>query len=121
MNARVSDMSDFYIMDKTREQVRQLLQFKGDVKTLSIDFSSWADDNAAVTSATWTVERGQASISSETLASNIASCLVTTNTAGKSMIKVLISDGTRSEAVYIKVKCKDPQISSFNDYGFISN
>ena len=35
-------MADFYVMDKTRQQVRQLLQFKGDIKALTVDFSSLA-------------------------------------------------------------------------------
>ena len=111
-------MADFYILDKTRQQVRQLLQFKGDVKALSVDFSPWADDNSAVTTATWTVESGQATISAQSLSANIAIALVTTSTAGSSMIKILATDGTRSEAVYIKVKCKDPHTVTSDDYGF---
>ena len=114
-------MADFYVMDKTREQVRQLLQFKGDVKTLSVDFSSWADDNAAVTLSTWTVESGQATLSSKTLTANVASALVTTSTPGSSMLKLVVTDGTRSEAVYIKVKCKDPQTTTSDDYGVCYN
>ena len=110
-------MADFYILDKTRQQVRQLLQFKGDVKTLTLDFSPWADDNAVVTSATWTVESGQATISAQSLTANVASALITTSSAGASMIKVLVTDGTRSEAVYIKVRCKDPQTTTSDDYG----
>ena len=111
-------MSDFYVMDKTRQQVRQLLQFKGDVKALSVDFSSWADDNGTLTSATWTTESGQASIGTETLSNNIASCLVTTSESGWSMIKLSVTDGTHTEAIYIKCMCKDPQaITAIPDYG----
>jgi len=113
-------MADFYVMDKTRQQVRQLLQFKGDIKALSVDFSSWADDNAAVTSATWSVESGQASIGTEALASNIASCLVTTSESGWSMIKLTVTDGTHTQAIYIKCRAKDPQTVTSDDYGMVN-
>ena len=113
----VTTMPDFYVMDKTREQVRRVLQFQGDVKALSVDFSTWADDNAAVTSVVWSVESGQAAISAQSLANNVASALITTTTAGSSMIKLLATDGTHSEAVYIRVMCKDPQTTTSDDYG----
>ena len=111
-------MPDFYVMDKTRQQVRQWLQFKGDIKSLSVDCNSWADDNGAVTTATWSVENsGQASISGQTLVDNVASALITTTEAGWSMLKLVVTDGTHTEAIYIKCRAKDPQTYTSDDYG----
>ena len=114
-------MPDFYITDQNRQQVRQRLQFKGDVKSLSVDFNPWADDNGTVTSVTWSVESGNATIGTEALSSNVASSIITTSESGNSMIKLVATDGTHSEAVYIKVLTKDPQsiYSVTTDYGFI--
>ena len=109
-------MSDFYIMDKNRQQVRQLLMFKGDIKSLSVDLSSWADDNGNVTTAVWTVENGQAVIGTKAINSNVVSCIVTTANPGWSMIKLVASNSTYSEAIYIKCKAKDPQAFMLDDY-----
>lgn len=112
-------MTDFFVGTETRQQIRQILQFKGDIKKHTIDFSVWADDLAAVTGVTWTVESGDASIGTEALSSNLSSIILTTDNPGNSMIKALATDGTHSEAVYIRVLTKDPRIAlSRNDYGF---
>jgi len=114
-------MTKFFVLNEQREQVRRILHFKGDIKSHSVDFSSWADDNANVTSVTWTVENGQASIGTEALSSNVASIILTTTEVGWSMLKAVATDGTHSEAVYIKVLAKDPQIvSAIDDYGLFT-
>jgi|TARA_Y100000296_G_scaffold38168_1_gene44186 pantothenate kinase len=105
-------MTKFYLLDETRQQVRRILQFKGDVKAISVDCSPWADDNGTVTTATWSVESGSVSIGTEALASNVASAILTTSESGSSSVKLVITDGTHSEAVYFKVKCKDPQVAT---------
>jgi len=110
-------MTKFYLMDEARQQVRQVLRFKGDIKSLSVDCSSWADDNGTVTTATWTVESGSLTIGTKALASNVASCILTTSTAGASMVKLVVTDGTHSEAMYIRVLVKDPQTATIPDYG----
>jgi len=111
-------MTKFYVMNEQRIQERQILHFKGDIKTHSVDFSSWADDNSDVTGVTWTVESGQAAISNETLANNVSTITVTTTESGYSMLKAVATDGTNSEAVYIRMRAKDPQaISAVDDYG----
>lgn len=105
-------------MDETRQQIRQVLRMKGDIKKISVDCNSWKDDNGTVTTATWTVESGTVSIGTEALSSNVASMILTTSTAGKSMIKLVITDGTHSEALYIRIVTKDPNIvSNVPDYG----
>lgn len=113
-------MTQFFVMEETRIQERQILHFKGDIKKHSIDFSAWADDNAAVSGVVWTVESGQASISNETLANNVSQITITTTEAGYSSIKAVATDGTHSEAIYIKLRCKDPQVfRGVDDYGFV--
>ena len=110
-------MPDFYLMDKTRQQVLRKLLFKGDVKKLSVDCSSWADDNGTVTSATWAVKSGQVSISSETLVDNVAACILTSSESGNSMLTLSVADGTHTEVQYIRVKTKDPEVVLNVDYG----
>lgn len=102
-------MTKFYIMAETRIQVRKILHFKGDIKKHTFDFSSWVDDNGTVTSVTWTVESGQVSITSEALASNVNTLVLTTTEPGTSMLKGIATDGTHSETVYVRIKIKDPQ------------
>jgi len=114
-------MTAFFIMDETRQQVRQMLHFKGDTsKRHTCDFSSWADDNGDVTAVVWTIESGQASISSEALANNVATIRVTTSEAGNSMLKAIASNANQSEAVYARLRAKDPQtIEAIEDYGLV--
>ena len=113
-------MTKFYLMDETRSQVRQVLRFKGDMKKLSVDASSWADDNGTVSSAVWSVESGSVSIGTEALSSNVASIILTTSVADKAMIKLVITDGTHSEALYIRIVTKDPTVTArIPDYGML--
>ena len=113
-------MADYYVMAETRSQVRRRLAMKGDVKKISVDFSSWVDDNGTVTSVTWTTESGQASIGTKTLSSNVASAILTTSEAGGSMLKITATDGTHTEALYIRVLTKDPQaVTAIPDYGLL--
>lgn len=113
-------MSDFFVTSKQRQEIRQRAQYKGDVKALSVDFSPWAEDNSDVSTVTWSVESGNAAISSETLTSNVASALITTSEAGHSMIKLLATDGTHTEAVYIHIRARDPQaVGTIPDYDLV--
>lgn len=111
---------DFYIDSNNRQQVRRVLQFKGDARQHSFDFGPWADDNGTVTTATWTVESGQATISGKTLASNVASAIITTPEADNGMITLSVTDGTHTKVVYIRYRCKDPQAVITDDYGLCS-
>ena len=113
-------MTTFYVTEKNRQQPRQLTQFRGDVKAHSIDFSPWAEDNGTVTAVTWTVESGEGSIGGEALSSNVASIRLTTSEAGMSMIKASATEGTHTEVVYIKIRCRDPHaLSAVPDYGLL--
>lgn len=107
----------FFITTESRQQVRKLLTMKGDDQAVSFDFSSWSEDNADVTTATWTTESGSASIDGQGLFSNIASARITTAEAGSSQIKLSVTDGTHTKNVYLKVVAKDPGVVIASDYG----
>lgn len=113
-------MKKFYLMSDTRQQVRRYLTLKGDVKKLVLDCSSWADDNGNVTVVTPSVESGQASIGTATLASNVWSAPITTSQVGLSVIKLLIKNASYTEAVYIHTLTKDPKAATgYSDYGIV--
>ena len=90
---------------------------KGGAKTYQIDFSAWADDNNDLSTVTWSLESGSASISSISLSSNIASALVTFSDVGRSLIKILADSGTEIYVAYIDVVVKDPTYEYVDDYG----
>ena len=111
----------FYITTQTRQQQLGVLQMAGDDETLNIDFSAWAEDNAELTSATWTVVSGTATVDGQSLATNVASARITTTLAGTSHIKLSATDGTHTKTVFILVMAKDPSvIYSVSDYGFVA-
>ena len=110
---------DFYIGSVTRQQVRRILHFKGDVKSHTFDFNPWADDNGTVTTATWAVKSGQASVTSSALSSNVVTAVITTSEAGNSMLTLTVTDGTHTEVIYIQIRAKDPQIAQSEDYGMV--
>jgi len=91
--------------------------FKGAAVTYSFDFAPWAEDNSTVTSVSWSVESGDASISGATLTGTMASALVTTPEAGRSVIKITATTGTEKYVAYLDVLAKDLQCP-VSDYGF---
>jgi hypothetical protein len=109
-------MIDYVITQKTRQQVGRELFFKGDIRTITINYAPWADDNGNVTSVTWTVESGQASITANTLSDNTATVTLSTTEAGNSMIKAIATNGTNQTAFYIRARAKDPRAIT-EDYG----
>ena len=114
-------MKTFYIADEIRQIARQIVQFEGAVKKLALDFNVWSEDNATVSSVTWSVESGSAGISNEALTSNVASINITTSQAGNSVIKALATDGTNTIPVYIRIKCREPFYNEgIPDYGLVT-
>lgn len=65
--------------------------------------------STTVSSVTWTVDGGTATITSEALASGIASALITTGSEGCSMIKLkaVLADG-QTDVFFFKIETKDP-------------
>ena len=90
--------------------------FKGESQSIEYDFSPWEADNGSVTSVVWEVKSGDASIGSESLASSVASCVVTTSNSGRSMIKLTATAGSNVFVTHLKVVAKDPDVV-VEDYG----
>jgi len=84
-------------------------QTEGDALTLTLDVNPEATRlGTSVSSVTWSIDTGRASIRTETLTSNVATALVTTNMDGLSLIKVKITlaDGQIINQ-HIKIVSKD--------------
>lgn len=109
-------MADFSVMGRNRVQLRSIIRMAGDIKGLSVDFSSWADDNGDLVSVIWEVTQGGLVIGSESLANNLVSCITTTANSGRSMIKLIASNANYSEALYIRAMTKEPREGWLSDY-----
>lgn len=108
-----------YVVSANRNlQVRNALAFKGEAQTIQFDFSPWEDDNGSVSSVTWEVKSGNASISNESLSSSIASMTLTTSDTGSSMIKLTATAGNNTFVTHLRVLSKDPDVIT-EDYGLI--
>ncbi len=109
-------MADYYIGAGRPQRLSPILTMMGDVRSLTIDLSVWAEDNSAVTTVTWTTQSGQAAISSASVASSVATCTLTTAQAGQSMIKAVATNGTKTIVLYLRVATKDPYTYPISDY-----
>lgn len=87
-------------------------------KKYQIDYSPWAEENNNVTTVTWTVQSGNASVSAEALSSNVASALITFSSAGRNLIQVKADTGTEIFVTYLNIYVRDPEYDFTNDYGF---
>jgi len=107
----------FVLTSKTRFDTFEDNVSLGDVVKYDIDCSPWAEDNANITTATWSVEYGQASISSETITSNVVSAVVNYSQAGRMLISILIeTSGGLAKKMWLASYVKDRQQPS-DDYG----
>lgn len=110
-------MRRIYVTANRAQLVHNFIMMEGDAEKFILDYNPWSDDNAAVTSVTVTVKSGQATISGESLASNVKNMVVTTPSSGKTLIKVSATDGTHRNMIFIKLLIKDPEIVYYEDYG----
>lgn len=110
-------MKKFVIRANDPIQVRCQLAMKDGVETVQFDFSPWAEDNGNVSAVTWTVESGNAGVSGEALASNVASAQITTSNQGGSMIRLKAVGTTDTKVINLRVYAKDPRQAA-DDYGF---
>lgn len=79
----------FYVSPGRTNQRRQHdLVSIGDKLSYSVDFKAWAEQNAAVTTVTWTVESGNASVSGQSVSSSVATATIDFADAGRSLISV---------------------------------
>jgi len=109
-------MLTYYVTSTRATQMEKMLAFKDEANTINIDCSAWAEDNGTVTSVVITVEKGEASVSNESLTANISSFLLTTAERGSSLLKIKITDGTNIIVLYLYVWVKEP-FANIHDYG----
>jgi len=116
----MSTAADFIITaGGGRTPVRKLTMYKGEVRTITIDYSPWEEDNGTVTAAALTVESGDAAAGNEALASSTKTFTVTTANSGWSMFKILATAGNNKHAFYLQIYAQDPDTVA-DDYGFIA-
>lgn len=85
-------------------------QFIDETKPYSIDLSKLeAELSDTVSSVTWSVTGGSATIANEALSSSIASADITTNKTGRQLIKAVCEGSTITHTVYISIKVNDPK------------
>lgn len=77
-------------------------------RSYSLDFSPWAEDNNNLSSVTWTVKTGQASITSETLSSNVVTANIEATQEGRNIIEILADTGTEKYSTYLDLYVRDP-------------
>lgn len=106
----------FIVTANRNRDIEQVLTFKDGVEKVTIDYSPWEDDNAAVTAITWTVQSGQATVGSTALASSVATGYITTTEQGASLIQVKATAGSNTHVMHLEVRAKDPEYPS-QDYG----
>lgn len=88
-----------------------------DVVEYEFDATGWEADNADITSATWTVESGSATVSGQAVTDGVVSALVTYNQAGRVLISVLLNTATVKKKLWLVANVKDREIMT-DDYGF---
>jgi hypothetical protein len=109
-------METYYVTNERNRDYITKEAYKGGAEQIQYDYSSWAEDNGTLTSVTVTVESGDATISSESLASNVKTFLLTTSQIGHSTIKLVATDGTDKDVQYLNIITRDP-MNYAHDYG----
>ena len=109
-------MTRFVTTVKRQQIARTMKTLKGESETVEIDFSVWqANIGQTITGVTWEVLSGTASISAQTLSSNVASALITTPDEDASLIKVTAETARDDITEWIKIRTYDFEYT--NDYG----
>ena len=110
--------TNFYITSENNQQKFRDAVFKGSVVTYQFDFSQWAEENNTVSTVTWSVESGSATIAGQALSSNVASAQVTLPAVGGNLIKVVADTGTEKYVTFLEILAKDLD-EPLDDYGFV--
>lgn len=110
----------FTLTSKTRVDTFKSRASIQDVMQHAFDCAAWEGDNAAITSATWTVESGNASISNQAVASGLVTADITFAASGKVLISILLNTaGAAKKKLWLEVRVKDLQYET-DDYGICS-
>ena len=110
-------MKKYAVPQNRKLQQRGLLAFKNEAQKVQFDFAPWETENGTITSVTWTVETGQATVTSESLASSKASAIISTPEYGRSSITIKATSDTGLVMVTtLNVTAKDMASCGYNDY-----
>ena len=94
-------------------------QYKGEARVRTADWTVMAEKlGTSVSTVTWSVDSGTATITGEALASNVATALITTGSTGCALIKVVatMADG-QIDNHYFKINVSEPScVVSTNKY-----
>jgi len=94
---------NYVITANRRQEIRKIFAYKGEVNSINFDLTPWEEDNGTVTSATWTVKSGKATIANKYLIANQAYSEVTTDYAGKSLIELMLTAGSNVFVTHLEV------------------
>ena len=110
-------MKTYYITnERTRERNRRLA-FVGGAEQVRIDYSSWVEDNGALSTVVAAVSYGDAAISAESLTASVKSMTITASTSGKSLIKLTATAGANIDVSWLEIAGKDLSLEFNDDYG----
>jgi hypothetical protein len=103
-------MYEFVVTTNRNREIDKVLIMDGQTETVKFNIEPWEGDNGTVTSVTWSVVSGNATISNEALASSVASARVSGSSAGKSLVKLTLTTTGNVGIVYLEVYVRDPQV-----------
>lgn len=112
-------MPDYVITSENNPQIFKDANNKDAVITYQFDYAPWAEENNAVTTVTWTLKSGQATISGETLSSNVASAQIALDEIGSALYEVKAETGTEKYVTFLDIFIRD-QNRIVNDYGLVT-
>lgn len=94
-------------------KVQSWPQYKGEAFNYSVDFNVFTGRfSTSVSSVTWSVDSGSATITGEATASNVSSALIATDNTGCAMIKVVATmANTEIDIHFFKIDVNDPKCS----------
>ena len=104
-------MYEFVVTTNRNREIDKVLLMDGQTETVKFNVAPWEGDNGTVSSVSWSVVSGNASIANTALASSVASATVTGSSGGKSLVKVtLTTSGNNVGVLYFEVYVRDPEI-----------
>lgn len=102
-------MKEIFIKSKNNNQVFKDLVLVNEAKTYRVNLNQWAKSiNEDVSSVSWSIEEGQASVSNTTLTNNVASTLITFNGIGRVFIKIKATTTKEIKLIGLDILVKDP-------------
>jgi len=97
---------NYVIPTNRRLEIRKIFSFKGEVHSINFELAPWEEDNGVVTSATWTVKSGKATIANKLLLANQAYSEITTAFTGTSLIELTLTAGSNVFVTHLEIQAK---------------